>query len=43
MSAPACTYWLSFTATFTTVPPTRAEICVMCPSICASSVDWRPE
>ena len=26
-----------------TVPPTRAAICVMCPSICASSVDCFPD
>ena len=28
--------------TRSTVPPTRAAICVMCPSTCASSVDSRP-
>ena len=36
------TAWLLSTCTLITVPPTRAAICVMCPSTCASSVDSLP-
>ena len=41
-TVPASTYWLSVTPTLITVPPTRAAIWVMRPSIWASSVDSFP-